>query len=209
MVGGVASGLLVAAAFAFAPVALIEGVVEASGLPAMLPMAQPPLGVTARLLLAVGGGVFVGATCWAALYLLFGPGGVFAREGGADGMPEVRVADAHPDAPPRKPFSAADFGAPPPPAAVEPPVERELPDDLEQPLAAFDPHAIPAAPREPVRPVAPLLTRPTLLEPGERIDSFEISSRHAEEAGAPSIEALLARLEEGTLRRQRGLRTAG
>lgn len=204
LVGGVASGLFVAAAFASMPAPLLESVVELAALPAMIAAAQPPLGATARLLLAGCSGLFVGATVWAALYLLFGPGGPFAKAGGADGMPQVRVADAHPDAPPRKPFSAADFGAPPPPAAAPPPVEQPLPRDLDQPLAAFDPAAIPAAPMQPVRPVF----RRAALARGERIESFEISPRHAEETGAPSIEALLERLEQGTLRRH-GMRRAG
>ncbi|PAX09717.1 hypothetical protein [Sphingomonas lenta] len=206
--GGVASGVLVAAAFAFIPAGPLESTVELAGLPAMLPAARPPLGSTARLLLASGGGLFTGATVWAALYLLFGPGGPFAKAGGTDGMPQVRVADAHPDAPPRKPFSAADFEAPPPPVPAPPPVEQPLPRDLDQPLSAFDPAAIPAAPKPPVRPVEPIAPRPARLAPGERIESFEISPRHAEETGAPSIEALLDRLEQGTSRRQ-DLRRAG
>lgn len=200
-VGGVASGLVVAALFALLPSRLLEAVVELAGLPAMLPAAQPPLGTTARLLLAGCGALFVGATVWAALYLLFGPGGPFAKAGGTDGLPQVRVADAHPDAPPRKPFSAADFGAPPPPVPMAPPVEQPLPSDLDQPLAAFDPAAIPDEPKQPVRPVEPITPRAAKLAPGERIESFEISSRQAEEAGATSVEALLERLEQGTFRR--------
>jgi hypothetical protein len=45
------------------------------------------------------------------------------------------------------------------PIAPEPPVPpavQELPADLNQPLSAFDPDAIPASPLEPVRAVAPL-----------------------------------------------------
>lgn len=206
-IGGVASGLLVAAAFALAPPSLLQDFVELSGLPLMFGAARPPLGTTARLMLALGGGVFVGATGWAALYLLFGRGGLFARQGGADGMPQVRVADAHPDAPPRKPLYAADLAESAPPAPAPPPIERPLPRDLDQPLAAFDPAAIPAAPKQPVRPV-PSVVPAARLDPGERIESFELSSRHAESTGVPSVEALLDRLERGTLRRE-ALRRAG
>lgn len=216
--GGVASGVLVALLFAILPDWRLHAFVDGTGLALVLPMAAPPLGNTARALLATGGGLFTGATAWAALYLLFGPGGVFARVGGVDGMPKVRVADAHPDAPPRRPLSAAELGSPSTPdapprrplfaAEPAPPVERELPRDLEQPLAAFDPAAIPDHPREPVRAVEPLAARPVPLARGERIDSFEISSRYAAQTGANSIEALLARLEEGTVRRY-GLQRAG
>jgi hypothetical protein len=94
-------------------------------------------------------------------------------------------------------------------------VERPLPVDLDEPLAAFDPHAILAAPREPVRAVSPLVTAPPLrirrepLAPGERISSVEIPPPHASETDAPSIESLLARLERGTERRALELRRAG
>ncbi|SFP79082.1 hypothetical protein [Sphingomonas rubra] len=94
-----------------------------------------------------------GAVAWSVLFLLFGRGGPFHRApaGSASRRPSVRRADAHPDAPPRHPMAAAELGTPPSPP---PPPERGLPDDLDQPLAAFDPGAIPAVPRMAVRPVA-------------------------------------------------------
>ena len=58
-------------------------------------------------------------------------------------------------APPRRPMTAADLGTPLM-ERMTPPVERPLPADLDQPLAAFDPAAVtlgrhatgePAAPR--------------------------------------------------------------
>jgi hypothetical protein len=173
--------------------------------------------VTARLMLALGGGAGLGAVAWAALFLLFGPGGVFAREGGRDGLPEIRSADAHPDAPVRKPIMAGeDLGLP-----MAAPFEQPLPRDLDQPLAAFHPNAIPESPREPARAPAPttapapapaglpLKVKPEPLAPGERIESFEISQRHAAESGVSSIDALLARLERGTVARRRELGRAG
>jgi hypothetical protein len=77
-------------------------------------------------------------------------------------VPSVRRADAHPDAPPRRPIRASeDLGPPLPIVTVSvlrgvPELEQPLPRDLDQPLAAFDPVAVPFVAREPVRAVAPL-----------------------------------------------------
>ena len=198
--GGLGAGLAVAGVVAGAPTDTLEPLVWTSGIAALLPAAQPPLGATARLLLALGGGVAAGAVAWAALLLLFGPGGFLAGKRNATERPGVRRADAHPDAPPRRPMTAADLGTPlkelaPPPA----PVERALPTDLDQPLAAFDPAAMPLVPREPLRAVP---------APGERIDTVALApppppSRpiEGEPASAQAVEALLRRLEKGAGRR--------
>ena len=219
-VGGVVLGTVLALAVAFTPAVALDALVLNSGLSAIT---EPPVGTVGRLLLAVCLGVGVGAVGWAALYLLFGTGGVFAREGGEDGMPQVRSADRHPDAPPRRPLSAADLSTraddegddgdgPLPIAGPAAPIERPIPVNLDQPLAEFDPRAVPAEPLAPARALPPLATpappKPQPLAPGERIDSFELSSRHAAESGAPSVEALLARLEQGTMLHQRRLRAS-
>ena len=134
--GAVVGGLIAAAAVLLASTDTLESAVWTTGVAALVPAAAPPLGTTARALLAVGSGALVAALLWSSLFLLFGPGGVFAKASPReDGVPVIRRADAHPDAPPRKPMSAAD---------------------LDQPLAAFDPHAILPVPMEPVRPVSPL-----------------------------------------------------
>jgi hypothetical protein len=222
-VGGALLGTVLALAVAFTPAAALDAVVVDSGL-AGLAGARPPIGALGRLLLAAALGVGVGAVGWAALYLLFGTGGVFAREGGVDGMPQVRSADRHPDAPPRRPLSAADLSTrvdedddgdgPLPIAGPAAPIERPIPADLDKPLAEFDPRAVPAEPLAPARALPPLATppppkpKPAPLAPGERIDSFELSSRHAAESGASSVEALLARLERGTMLHQRRMRTS-
>jgi hypothetical protein len=204
--GAAAAGVPFALAFALMPADWLTAIVDASGIATVVSAARPPLGATARLALAIGGGAGVASVVWAALFLLFGPGGVFAREGGADGMPEVRSADTHPDAPTRRPLSAADLGSPTPAVEYDTPLpiagpaarlERPLPQDLEQPLARFDPAAVPDEPRAPAPPVRPLATRAAPLGPGERIASVELSSRD----GGDSVEALLARLERGTRRR--------
>lgn len=188
------------------PDAWLDAAVRAAGVAAVLPAAQSPLGATARGVLALGGGALAAAVAWAALYLLFGPRGLLAaRMPAADGVPIVRRADAHPDAPPRRPMTAAELNGPPAPIgrAVAPvpaipvpmsgPLEREVPADLDVPLAALDPAAIPAAPREPVRALAP-------LAPGERLQIFALAPpppKRAEPAEPPTIDALLRRLELG------------
>lgn len=192
--GGVAATVIVAVALASTPVGIIEMLIVESGLPAMLPASSPPLGPTARSAMSLLGGVGAGLVAWAALFLLFGPGGTFARDEGVYDLTEIHRADAHHDVPSRRYFDAADLDTPPP--ATEPArfIERDLPRDLDQLLADFDPDSIPDRPREPVRTISQVRPRPAPLAPGERISSVEIAPRHASEPGAPSIEMLFARL---------------
>jgi hypothetical protein len=159
--GAVAGGVVMAAIVAMLSTETLENLVWTTGVAALVPAALPPLGLTARVLLALGSGLLVGALLWSSLFLLFGPGGLLAkRTPREDGVPVVRRADAHPDAPPRKPMSAADLGTP----MMEVGVggsggvrdERTIPADLDLPLAAFDPKAILPVPMAPVRPVSPL-----------------------------------------------------
>ncbi len=159
--GAVAGGVVMAAIVAMLSTETLENLVWTTGVAALVPAALPPLGLTARVLLALGSGLLVGALLWSSLFLLFGPGGLLAtRKPREDGVPVVRRADAHPDAPPRKPMSAADLGTP----MMEVGVggsggvrdERTIPADLDLPLAAFDPKAILPVPMAPVRPVSPL-----------------------------------------------------
>lgn len=219
-VGGTVLGTILALAVAFTPAVALDAAVAESGLAGLVGI-EPPMGALGRLLLAAALGIGVGAVVWAALYLLFGTGGMFAREGGEDGMPQVRRADRHPDAPPRRPLSAADLSVqdededgPLPIVGPPAPIERPLPADLDQPLAVFDPRAAPAEPLAPARALPPLAMplkitpKPSPLAPGERIDSFELSSRNAAASGASSVEALLARLERGTMLHQRRMRTS-
>ncbi|PZO73790.1 MAG: hypothetical protein DI640_08830 [Sphingomonas taxi] len=164
--GAVVGGLIAATAVLLASTETLESAVWTTGVAALVPAAAPPLGTTARALLALGSGALVAALLWSSLFLLFGPGGVFAKASPReDGVPVIRRADAHPDAPPRKPMSAADLGTPMMEVGVGAGLgaglnpgrdERTIPADLDQPLAAFDPHAIRPVPMEPVRPVSPL-----------------------------------------------------
>ncbi len=98
--------------------------------------------------LVVIGAIVMGSVCWAACYLVWGRGGVLAP-------PRRRVADrpvrrlVHQPAIDRRarpqwPIAAVDIPAPTPRA-------RPVPADLDQPLSAFDPNAIPIVPFESIR----------------------------------------------------------
>jgi len=198
---GGAVGVLIAFLFLIAPVWRLEMLVTQLGLADILSAAQPPLGTKARLLPAFGAGIGAGAVIWAAAYLLLGPGGLLAgrapavAEDEADYVPAVRRSDRHPDAPPRRPLHAAELGAPPPPPVEEEEeVERTLPADLDQPLAAFDPAAMRAVPREPApMPIAPM-NEPDALDKGAKLPPPDPQN--------DSIESLLDRLERDTALRK-------
>lgn len=175
--GGVAVGLM----FVALPSAWLDAMIDASGVAAVLSLATPPVGVGERVMLALGGGGLVAVVIWSVLYILFGAEGVLApRLSSEDGTPVVRRADAHPDAPPRRPLSAAEL------------VGIALPSDLDTPLSAMDPDAIPQVPREPVRPVAPLVS-------GERMQVYALAVpvKPATKDRTPSIDALMRRLTGG------------
>lgn len=227
------AGVGVAVGIATAPSATLDAAMARSGLPQLLSAAEPPVGLTGRIVLALAAGGLIAALGWSRLLLSLRPTRARVK---AD-MPSVRRADAHPDAPPRRPIrAAADLGAPlpiastdqpddtvapalrtpgaltrveplpvPPPVGdpgpppplftmarstalsggapvvivaapppAPPPPERALPTDLEQPLSAFDPAAVPATPMVPTPAVAPLVSaRPAMA--GERIETFELT----------------------------------
>lgn len=268
------------------PTAVLERVVMDSGLPSIIAAAEPPLGFTARLCLALGAGSFFGITAGLTLFVLVGTKDVDVGIAQPKPQPDtarapvLRRADAHPDAPPRPPLMAArDLGtpflevgagaipkplpltslkkeqagakrplaknddladaAPLPLAPIQPlattpiaaePVEQPLPHDLDQPLAAFDPHAVPDVPLAP--PVLPpLKAKPAMeavaptLPPVERFEVFELTpqrpqavpdsdqypfgsknagmseERLARPETEASVHALLDRLERGVIRR--------
>lgn len=223
-IGGLA-GLGFALIVALMPGHLLDSLVSASKLPAVLAVAAAPLGATARAVLVLVGGGGIAFFASVALYLLVGhravrigarPDGSALASGEAE-VPLLRRADAHPDAPARRPlFATQELGAPllgETEAAVD---GKDVPADLDQPLAAFDPTAIPESPREPVRALASL-ARPQLIDPGDRIATFDptdlmdedalpVLQRSATEIAAEtgaSIHALLDRLERGASRRER------
>lgn len=209
-------GLAVAIAIAFVPMWRIETVVSETGLPTFLSIAEPPLGWTARAGLMLVAAVAVAVPVWIALRLLVERGPVAlpsVDEDVEEAPPSVRRADAHPDAPPRPPVRATrDLGQPflDPVGPVDP--EVALPRDLNTPMAMFDPEALPMVPAAPPPAVRPLF-RPTVAEPEPEPDPEPVAEvRPAppplEESvadpvqPAPSLSALIDRLDQGLQRRR-------
>jgi len=117
------AGLAVAfVAFAM-PGDLLTGLVNASGLPAILAAAEPPLGFKARTGVGLAGGLAAFGFVFALLRLIDRTGLERPqREAVVEtDMPRLRRRDAHPDAPVRRPISAArDLGEPAPPPQPAP-----------------------------------------------------------------------------------------
>ncbi len=117
---GTAFASIVSLFIALAPVAVLEQLVLQSGIASVVAVAEPPLGTTARLvlILLVGGGL--GTVLWFATFLLIGPRalaiaprGEVCEIGAQAWRPLLRHADAHPDAPARRPvFAQRDLGTP-------------------------------------------------------------------------------------------------
>ena len=174
-------GGIVALVFAIIPAGSLENLVIDTGIAAIFPATQPPLGVTARAVLILSAGAGSALAAWFGLFLLIGGRAIVVQKNGAvdddEAAPVLRRADAHPDAPARRPLSAtrelgtpflevranrpsgalSGTGADEPVIAPEQPArERDLPVDLDTPLAAFDPYAIPAKPIEWFPPAAEL-----------------------------------------------------
>ena len=148
-VAGLAALAVAFAAFTI-PDALLGRAVEATGLPAVLSAAQPPLGTTARLLLALSGALAAFAITFALLRWLDrfasrAPALVLEDEAPKPAVPRIRKADAHPDAPPCRPISAArDLGEPAPPsrpAAPVPAVTEAATAPVVQPPLSISPSA--------------------------------------------------------------------
>lgn len=155
----VLAGIGAAVGIATAPGPLLDGALDRSGIATLIPMAAAPIGVTGRTLLALGTGGMVALTGFVARIRMALLTTALAARG--DNGPVIRRADAHPDAPPRRPIRASsDLGAPLPleDACVVPmpPVAQALPANLDQPMSMYDPAAVPQRPLEPVRAVAPL-----------------------------------------------------
>ena len=241
LIAGVAA-TLIALIFALLPSSILGRLVLDSGIAALVPAAEPPLGFTARAVLMLIGGGGVGLVTWFTAHLLVGTRTVAlaTKQASKDAVPTTRRADAHPDAPPRRPlFANEDLGAPfqsvrvadieasiedkfadeplvlSTPVAVEaftPPVERDLPADLNKPLAAFDPRAIREDPLDwfPSSARQIQMPHPKPLADGERLDTYELTQPAAQpEPVAPraprdpaaSIHSLLDRLEKGVTAR--------
>jgi hypothetical protein len=188
---GMAAFAALSAGFvAFAmPDALFTSLVEASRLPDFVAAAQPPLGDTARFATVGAAALFTFAAVWALMAALDRSPArrADAPEPEAE-APRLRRADAHPDAPARRPLLARDLGEP-----------------LELNEVAADPVESPAAADGELRPL------PAFLIPQEQDPEPEFVAEAAEpdagpepvtdaqpepEAEAEPIAALAARLPE-------------
>lgn len=167
------------------PDALFSGAVEASGLAALLPAAQPPLGTTARLAVVVAGAVAAFLSTWLLLRALGGGVPRLRRQ-----RPEevetpafrLRRADFHPDAPLRRPLVAG--------------LELGEPHAPEEPAAAESPGL---SPIEPASDFDEVLEDEALDVPEEPDDAIADPPMELEE---PTIAHLMQRLELGLIRRQ-------
>lgn len=141
--------------FLLMPTAVLEDLVVDSGIASLVTAAQPPLGVTAHFAIAFLVALVAGGVSWFGLFLLIGTRAVvIGRNAREDGVPILRRADAHPDAPPRRPvFANRDLGTPflevtadtPQPMSAADAMEytprvveeRPIPVDLDTPLATY------------------------------------------------------------------------
>ncbi|WP_088366773.1 hypothetical protein [Sphingomonas dokdonensis] len=176
-------GVVAATLIAALPQALLDVLMWRLGLPYILSAATPPIGAFGRTMLALI--ALVPFVVIAALMLRqrgyrigAQPLPALANPDAALRAPTIRRADAHPDAAPRRPIRAEEDLGPPLPMVTAKPLfrdrsgEQDLPRDLDQPLAAFDPVSIPDVPRDPV----PVVSR---LSPA-------VASRHDLAPTAPS-----------------------
>jgi hypothetical protein len=161
-------GTAAAAAIAVLPVGTLESLVTDSGLPAILSAAEPPLGLTARLVLAAGAGAGVAVIAWFALFILLGTRGLSV---GKEAEPvRVRRADAHPDAPPRAPLLATrDLGTPflevTAPRPEEKPEPVSVREPYREPLFAPLPAPVHVVAAEDVVPPEPLVLSEPVVTP--------------------------------------------
>lgn len=206
------AGLSVAFAVFAAPPEILSGLIGASGLPAILPAAEPPLGLNARIGIGAAGAIVMFAFAFLLLRWLDRFGRRAARVESDDAgteaeMPRLRRRDFHPDAAPRPPLCAeSELGEP----------ELEL-------TATLDPEteAAPAPAREPELQTMPRLRRAWLPEavaetaeepaPNPTIEPSpepfcQPTAESVPDEVAPahngSISELLDRLERGLARRR-------
>lgn len=180
------AGLSVAFVAFAAPPEMLARLVETTGLAAMLPGAEPPLGPDARIAIAAAGAVLVFAIAFLLLRWLdrFGTRSSAAADEDPDmETPRLRRRDFHPDARACRPILAAHELSEPESIAAEPEI---LLDEL-----APEAEAVAA--------------RPAWLAPAEAVaDGPE--SEAPEAASVPrhgtSIADLLERLEQGLARRR-------
>jgi hypothetical protein len=166
--GATCAGVLVATAMLGLPSPWLE----ATGVASLL---ASPTASSVRIGVALGAGLLAVVTIWAAVHLLGRDRALLAGED----APVLRRADAHPDAPARRPLSAAELVLPDP--SMRP---------VDASLSAISPGTPPVQPPKAGRAVA-------ALAPGERLETFRLAlpASRPPASEAPGIDALLRRLE--------------
>jgi hypothetical protein len=202
------AGLAVAFAMFTIPDDLLAQAVGATGIANLIAAAQPPLGTTARIVLASAGAItaFFGAFLllrWLDRFALRSPSA--ALEVIETEAPRIRKSDAHPDAPPCRPISASrDLGEPAPPSRPIPtrrdPAAPE--PQPEAPIVAAEPSrpAVRSAPAEPSAPARPSVAAIPEARPAP---SPVKASSPAAPAASQTLSDLMARLEHGLARREK------
>jgi hypothetical protein len=153
---------LAAAFVAFAlPADLLGEMVGASGLPSLIAAAEPPLGLTARIAIGAAGAI---ATFGLVILLLrlLDRSGLDMRPArtpeAEEDAPRLRRRDAHPDAPGRRPISAArDLGEPAPPVRPRDAAPAWL--AVAEPEPESEPEPVPEPAAEPASSLAELMAR--------------------------------------------------
>jgi hypothetical protein len=228
------------AAFAM-PEHLFSGLVAATGLPSVLSAAQPPLGATARLAFVAAVTLVTFGFVWSLMRALDrrpAAAAVGADELAAAELPRMRRADAHPDAPVRRPLLARQDLAEPEDAAFEevaaPAPAAELPaflpaTDSEPELEtggfgkrrAPTPEPEPAPVEELLEPSADIEFPLELTETADELPEPVVAAAPAIEptpapetaTAAPaeedSLTALMQRLDKGLVRKRQALESPG
>jgi hypothetical protein len=219
----IAVAALAAASVAFVTFAMPEdifsGLVTASRLPDFVAAAQPPLGQTARLAAMAAASLITFGLVYSLLRALDSLPSAGRRPAPAlseDEAPRLRRADAHPDAPSRRPLLARhELGEP---EEVQEEAPREKPEEPRgeiepQPLPAFlvpEEVPVPAAEHdpaaEPYREPEPELEPEPFELTEEAPQSLDILSarlpRAGQGEGEESVSKLMRRLEGGLSRRR-------
>jgi hypothetical protein len=130
----------------------LSTIVNGTGLPSLIPAAAPPLGLTARICVAIGGALGTFGLVFLLLRLLDRTG--FEKVSAPRPVeidqeaPKLRRRDVHPDAPGRRPISAArDLGepAPPEPPKSAAPIWLAEPEPVAAPEPVIEPEPAPAS----------------------------------------------------------------
>lgn len=214
------------------PESLFSGLVETSRLPQFVPAAEPPLGGTARLAAAGAASLLVFASAWALLTALGRRPATRGPEAGIEpesDAPRLRRADAHPDAPARRPLLARDLGEPldlddfPEVPAEEAPAPAEA---GHRPLPAFlvpeaaEPEPVAQAEPEPDAPEAQGAEAEPEPEPELRVERqpraeadlplSELAAQlpEADEESDQSLSQMVNRIEFGLSRKRQALPAA-